>query len=49
MLSEQGWTNFSHVVTFLKYSFTAATTALSVVSLRHDTTYKPTILRPSAS
>jgi hypothetical protein len=39
-MSEQGWTIVGHIATFLKYSFTAATTALSVVSLRHDTTYK---------
>lgn len=40
MSPEQGWIIASHIATFLKYSFTAATTALSIVSLRHDTTYK---------
>lgn len=47
MSPEQGWIVTSHIATWLKYSFTAATTALSVVSLRHDTTYKSN--EPSAA
>jgi hypothetical protein len=40
MISEQGWKTIGTVATWLKYGFGAATTALSIVSLRYEVTRK---------
>jgi hypothetical protein len=39
-MSPEAWQTLDTTTRWLKYAFAAATTLLSVVSLRHDTTYK---------